>query len=294
MPDSNAQSLFLSSPVDSNDKRPLPEIIAERCGFALAHHDIEGKRYYAVQDWLMGVAQPAEARKFWDALKRRLKKVGIELSTLCRQLPYRASDGKTYQVEYADAETLYLITQRMDANTGIRNAVLKFLAAAGVEIDEYRIEPSQAIEAAIRAYERMGKTPEWIATRIKSIITRNAFTKAFQKCQRVPPEQRHYQLITDTLRVGLWKRNSATLRKQLGLAAGTNIRDHLSELALTYEMLVEQASTYQLDQKTGLDFQDTDQIVGQNAKVIGKSAAELGRHLGIDIATNKPLIAGKT
>jgi len=291
---STAQSMFLSSPIDPNDKRPLPEIIAERCGFALARHDVEDKRYYAVQDWLVGVAQTSNPRQFLMQLKKRLKKAGFELSTLCLQLPYRASNGKEYQMDYADAETLYLITQRMDANTGIRNAVLKFLAAAGVEIDEYRIEPSQAIESAIRAYERMGKTPEWIATRIKSIVTRNAFTKAFQKCQRVAPEQRHYQLITDTLRVGLWKRNSATLRKQLGLSSGTNIRDHLSELALTYEMLVEQASTYQLEQKTGLDFQDTDQIVGKNAKVIGKSAAELGRHLGIDIATNKPLIADRT
>jgi len=78
------------------------------------------------------------------------------------------------------------------------------------------------------------------------------------------------------------------------LTAGTNIRDHLSELALTYEMLVEQASTYQLEQKTGLDFQDTDQNVSKNAKVIGKSATELGRHWGIAIATNKPLLADRT
>lgn len=39
----------------------------------------------------------------------------------CAKLKYRATDGKNYTMDFADAKTLYTITQRMDAETGIRN-----------------------------------------------------------------------------------------------------------------------------------------------------------------------------
>jgi hypothetical protein len=64
-------------------------------------------------------------------------------------------------MDYAQAEKLYQITQRMDANTGLRNAVLKFLAGAGVVVDEQRIDPDKALDAAIEAYRRQGKSEKW-------------------------------------------------------------------------------------------------------------------------------------
>jgi len=96
----------------SKDDRPLPEIVADGNPdpdtgwpvFPLAWRDVEGIRYYAIQDRIRGVVQPADARKFWNAMKRRLKKTELETSTWCRHLPYRAMDGKTYQRGHTDAE----------------------------------------------------------------------------------------------------------------------------------------------------------------------------------------------
>lgn len=53
---SDSTAFSLDFPYDPEDKRPLPEIIAANYGFALAYHELEGKRYYAVQDWIAGVA----------------------------------------------------------------------------------------------------------------------------------------------------------------------------------------------------------------------------------------------
>src|SRR5258706_7860718 len=106
----------ISFPIhNQNDKRPLPEIVAEHYGFPLAFVDIEdGKRFYAVQDWIRGVAQSPDPSKFWGAMKKRLKKAGIETSTWCRSLPYLASDGKTYKRDHTEVTGLYQLTQRMD------------------------------------------------------------------------------------------------------------------------------------------------------------------------------------
>ena len=68
MDDSTSNSV--SFPVNSQDKRPLPEIIADLYGFKLAFVDhTDGNRYYAVQDWINGVTQTAQARSYWGKLQ---------------------------------------------------------------------------------------------------------------------------------------------------------------------------------------------------------------------------------
>src|SRR5262249_42067027 len=257
----------------------------ENYGFSLAYHDLDGKRYYAVQDWIRGVAQPAEERKFWDALKRRFKKAGIEMSTWCRPLPYVASDGKTYKRDHADAEALYRITQRMDTQTGLRDQILAFLAKSGVVLDEMRIDPDQALEAAIQGYRRQGKSEQWIATRMESKVKRLHFTSAFRKSMRREPQKWQYAVITDELRLGLWKRTTAQLREQMNLKKNDNLRDSQSMLAISYELLAENISAVELEQNENLEFDDTKRIVRRNAEDVGKHAEATGKRLGIDIAT---------
>ncbi|MHB8627620.1 MAG: hypothetical protein ACYDBJ_10555 [Aggregatilineales bacterium] len=95
--------------------------------FPLAYHNIGGKRYYAIQDWIRGVAQTENPRRFWSDLKKRFEKIGIELYAWCVQLPYRASNGKRYDIDHTDEEGLYRITQRMGVNTGLAERILDFL-----------------------------------------------------------------------------------------------------------------------------------------------------------------------
>ncbi|HLY26777.1 MAG TPA: hypothetical protein VKQ72_10590 [Aggregatilineales bacterium] len=288
MPDHTSNSVSFSA--NPHDKRPLPEIIASNYGFPLAYHDVDGLRYYAVQDWIIGVAQAAEPRKFWDSMKRRLRKAGVDLSSWCRQLPYRVSNGKTYKLDFADAEALYRITQRMDAQTGLREDVLKFLAKSGVVIDEIRIDPDKAIDAAIEAYKRQGKSDRWIQIRVESKIQRVKFTTAFRKSMRTSPQQWQYAVVTDEMRLGLWKRTTAVLKEQLELKKNDSLRDHQSDIAIAYELLTERISTFELDQKNDLEFDQAKGIVRANADSVGQHAEATGRRLGIDIATNRPLL----
>src|SRR5215469_5538537 len=107
MPDFTQTLLPLSFPTD--DKRPLPEIIADGKpdpdgwpAFPLAYKDVDGERYYFIQDWIAGVAQTERPAKVWDDFKRRFQIKDIQLSdsvgmsepirkfiTGCRRLPYK-------------------------------------------------------------------------------------------------------------------------------------------------------------------------------------------------------------
>jgi hypothetical protein len=102
--------------------------------------------------------------------------------------------------------------------------------------------------------------------------------------------QWQYAVITDEMRRGLWKRSTVMLREQMGLKKNDNLRDHQTALALSYEMLAENMSAYELDQKSNLEFDDSKQIVRSSSEFIGKQAEEASQRLGIDIATNRPLL----
>ncbi len=157
-------------------------------------------------------------------------------------------------MDYAQAEVLYQITQRMDVQTGLRDQVLEFLARSGVILDEIRIDPEQAIDAAIEAYKRQGKSEKWIEARLQGKVQRLRFTASFRKSMRTDPSQWQYAIITDEMRLGLWKRNTAALRKQMGLERKDNLRGHQSRLAILYEALAEEVSSVDLDQKSDLAF----------------------------------------
>ncbi len=297
----------------SSDQRPLPEIVAagkpdepENPGweaFPLAYQDVEGKRYYAVQDWILGVAQPdSHPGTFWTQMKKRLKKAKVEFETLCLKLQYTASDNKKYKMDFATAEGLYIITQRMDAETGLRDRILRFLAKAGVIVDEARTDPDglleqvvgknpeRVIEAVIEFYRKRGDKDEWIVSRILGIQARKRFTTTFQESLANVPASQLFGRITNTMRLGVWKRKTGMLKAQMKLKHNDSLRDNMTPLALSYEMLAENVASHVLAQKRGLKFDEADQIVRENSELVGKQADEMSRILNIDIATNQPLL----
>lgn len=280
----------VSFPMPEYDSRPLPEIIAATCGFPLSYHDIDGVRYYAVQDWIAGVAQTESPSDYWVRLKQRVKRSGIELSTSCVQLSYLAANGKRYKMDHVDNATLFMITQRMDATSALRNKILEYFTKIVGLVDEMRMDPDQAIEAAIAGYRRIGKSDKWIMTHVQVKTMRFSFNSAFQSSMRVKPGQKQFAIITDEMRLGLWRRKTATLKQRMSLGKNENLRDNMSSLALSYELLAENISATELEMKVNLEFDDCKRIVRSNATHVGNHAEETGKRLGIDIATDRPLL----
>jgi len=50
-------------------------------------------------------------RKYWNALKTKLKAEGSELSTKLGQLKMQSADGKFYETDVADTEQLFRLIQ---------------------------------------------------------------------------------------------------------------------------------------------------------------------------------------
>src|SRR5689334_19909104 len=67
--------------------------------------------YFSVADVMAVLTESVDARNYLKALKNRLNKGHYQLVTDCNQLKMKASDGKSYMVDVADADTLIKIIQ---------------------------------------------------------------------------------------------------------------------------------------------------------------------------------------
>jgi hypothetical protein len=244
---------------DDFDDRPLPERIAAHYEFPLAHKDHDdGQRYYAVQDWIAGVANTPHARTLWAKLKKRAATMAKEAKQgqlfpwweQLVQLPYRASNGKEYKMDYADAETLYRITQRMDANTSRRNEVLAYLAKAGVVIDEMIRDPRVAQEMVVIAehqkeYRKLraeGFTHEealqWIRVREYGIGKRRVITDIWVNRQA----RNHIGTLTNKISQVVHGKTATARKKEMGLAKHDTPRNYDAAADLLLTAMTEMAS----------------------------------------------------
>ncbi len=178
-----------------NDDTPLPLLVAKKWGFPLAFHIVEGKYLYAIQDWVRGLLGEDDIRKVWSKFKTQ--KLWEQMSTSSRRLPYRASDGKTYQREYSKDGDLYLIAQHLRVTHAkpVLNEIRQFLAKAGVFVDEMRrdedlivissrMSADQMLDATGRAalltrkaYRAQGKSEKLIDMRLQGKIRWEQFTE---------------------------------------------------------------------------------------------------------------------
>lgn len=73
----------------------------------------EEKWYFSVIDIIEVLTESPRPRKYWNALKTKLKEEGSQLSSNMGQLKMEAADGKSYLTDVADTEQLLRLIQQI-------------------------------------------------------------------------------------------------------------------------------------------------------------------------------------
>lgn len=287
-----------------NAEQPVPLEVAALYHFPLQYHTLaDDTLVYAVQDWIAGVGQTSEPRKMWSDARRGFKQAGVELSDSIVQLAYLASNGKTYQMDYANEVTLYQIAQRMRPNTGIRNEVLEYLAKSGAFVSLMRVD-QEAAEIEIgnmrrakalkkgrkQSPQKGDKTPEWVMAREIGIVTRKQFVALLTTLNANISIGR----ATNEVYEGTLGTNADGLRSALNLGKSANPRDYLSEIALAYTMVTEASCRIQLADLADGDIVSTERIhrvIVTISRAVGVQADQWARTLGIDLITGRKLLS---
>jgi hypothetical protein len=284
-----------------SDDTPLPLLVAKKWDFPLAFHIVDGNYYYAIQDWVRGILGEEDIRKLWNYFKKQ--KTWEQMSSSTRRLTYRASDGKTYQREYAIDGDLYLIAQylRVTRARPVLHEIRQFLAKAGVFVDEVRLDPTrvltsgaispdQAIDAGIEMYRAQGKSDAWIQMRVESKMKRDTFVRALGQAIAEVLNRRHYAIATNDIYLGLRQRTAAKLKQELLVSKNGSLRDRQPTMALYFQGIAEEASADKLGQRQELSWVEARDIIKTVSSMVGRYAKEMSEYLGKDLATGRPLL----
>ena len=84
--------------------------------------DSEQEKYlFSVVDVIEALTSSPRPRKYWNALKTKLRDEGSQLSQNLGQLKMLSSDGKHYNTDVADTEQLFRLIQSIPSPQKVSN-----------------------------------------------------------------------------------------------------------------------------------------------------------------------------
>jgi DNA-damage-inducible protein D len=128
----------------------------------------EEKWWFSVTDVVAFLADSKRPRDCWHKMTIREKSAsGAELSTICRQLKLKASDGKNYETDCANTEGIFRIIQSIPSPKA--EPFKLWLAKIGKERIEEIENPELGIDRVKSLYEKKGYDKGWVDKRMRGI-----------------------------------------------------------------------------------------------------------------------------
>jgi prophage antirepressor-like protein len=238
--------------------------------------------WFSVIDVVQALTDSANARDYWFKMKQRVElEDGAELSTLCRQLKMRASDGKQRLTDVATAESLLRIVQSIPSPKA--EPIKLWLAKVGYERMQEMGDPGRALDRAREIWQKHGRSEKWIQQRMTGQETRNKLTDYWTTHDIRQGEE--FAILTNIIHQE-WSGVSVKAHKKLKGLQDHNLRDHMSEAELIFTALAE-LSTRQIA--------ETDEATGmtENAKAATKGGAIAKQaRKALEAKTGKPVVTG--
>jgi len=198
-----------------------------------------GEWWFSVVDVIAELTDSANSRDYWFKMKARVKgDDGFELSTLCRQLKMRSSDGKSYATDCANTEGLFRIVQSIPSPKA--EPFKRWLARVGYERVQEIENPELAQKRMKAIYHAKGYDDAWIERRVRGIAIRNELTDEWDK--RGVNGERDYAILTAEISKATFGITPSQYKKIKGLKR-QNLRDHMDDLELLFTQLGEASTT---------------------------------------------------
>ncbi len=195
--------------------------------------------WFSVVDIILVLTDSANARDYWYKMKMRVKNEdGTELSTDCRQLKLRSSDGKMRETDCANTEAIFRIIQSIPSPKA--EPFKRWLARVGYERVREIEDPELATKRTRALYKAKGYDNAWIEKRMRGIEVRETLTEEWHK--RGVKEQKEYAILTTEISKAAFGMTPSEYKKYKGLKR-ENLRDHMNDIELIFAMLGEAATT---------------------------------------------------
>lgn len=239
--------------------------------------------YFSVVDVIGSLTESNNPRDYWYRVKKRMsEEERSELSTFCRQLKLKSTDGKSYKTDVADMQGIFRIIQSVPSPKA--EPFKMWLAEVGKERIDEIIDPELTIDRALEGYARKGYSREWINQRLQAIQVRKELTDTWQ--DHGVKAGNEYAFLTNEISKA-WSGMTTREYKDFKGLKKENLRDNMSTTELILNMLAETA-TKDIAEATNPQELDENKQVAQDGGSIAGDARK-----SIEARTGKPVITTK-
>ena len=239
--------------------------------------------YFSVVDVIGSLTESNNPRDYWYRVKKRMsEEERSELSTFCRQLKLKSTDGKSYKTDVADMQGIFRIIQSVPSPKA--EPFKMWLAEVGKERIDEIIDPELTIDRALESYARKGYSREWINQRLQAIQVRKELTDTWQ--DHGVKAGNEYAILTNEISKA-WSGMTTREYKDFKGLKKENLRDNMSTTELILNMLAETA-TKDIAEAINPQGLDENKQVAQDGGSIAGDARK-----SIEARTGKPVITSK-
>ena len=239
--------------------------------------------YFSIVDVVGSLTESNNPRDYWYRVKKRMsEEERSELSTFCRQLKLKSTDGKSYKTDVADMQGIFRIIQSVPSPKA--EPFKMWLAEVGKERIDEIIDPELTIDRALESYARKGYSREWINQRLQAIQVRKELTDTWQ--DHGVKAGNEYAILTNEISKA-WSGMTTREYKDFKGLKKENLRDNMSTTELILNMLAETA-TKDIAEATNPQGLDENKQVAQDGGSIAGDARK-----SIEARTGKPVITSK-
>ncbi|MFH1521774.1 MAG: BRO family protein [archaeon] len=245
----------------------------------IRHTWYKGDWWFSVVDVVGVLSGSIDPQSYWRKLKQRLIEEGNETVTKCHGLKMCAEDGKMRETDCANKQGLFRIIQSIPSKKA--EPFKLWLAKVGSErIDEIE-NPELAQDRAREYYKEKGYPDGWIEKRLRGIVIRQDLTDEWKN--RGIEENKDFAILTNEIAKATFGVSIGEHKLIKGLEPkfkNQNLRDHMTDLELIFNMLGERVATEITQNKNSDGFEECKDSAIRGGKVAGNARIEAEREIG--------------
>lgn len=240
-----------------------------------------GEWWFSIVDMVGALTESTDAGAYWRKLKQRLSEEGSEVVTFCHGLKLSAPDGKMRETDCANTEGCFRILQSIPSPKA--EPFKRWLAKVGYERVQEIEDPELATKRTRALYKAKGYSDDWIEKRMRGIAIREELTDEWKNRGA---QNQDYQILTAEISKATFGVTPGEYKKLKGLKR-ENLRDHMDDFELIFNMLGERATTeiHRSENSRGVPKLKADATAGGD--IAGGARRKLEKRLGRSIISKK-------
>ena len=241
----------------------------------------ENQWYFSVVDIIEVLTDSPTPRQYWGKVKDR-EFIMVQLSPIWVQLKLPSSDGKSYETDCANTESLFRIIQSIPSKKS--EPFKLWLAKVGYERVQEIQDPELAQQRMKEIYLAKGYSKDWIEKRVRGIAIRQELTDEWKN--RGVKEGNEFAILTNEISKATFGKTVEEYKELKGLKK-ENLRDHMNELELIFNLLGEKVTTEITKTENKQGFIENKDAAKRGGKIAGNARKETEKEIGKSVTSNE-------